>query len=167
MSCGQRSPKENAMADTITRILVPVDFSEASERALRYATNIAARLDSGIELLHVVEDPFLTGKWRAEAFGPEIPELLDVQKVDASHRLSELKAAVQNAGVSVEATVLTGRPASAIVERASAGAFDLIIMGTHGRNGLALRFGGSVWAHVIRMAPCPTLTVPGGDGGRR
>jgi nucleotide-binding universal stress UspA family protein len=54
---------------------LPVDFSEHSDTALRYATVLAQRFGGSIELLHVVEDPFVSGAWSAEAFTPNIPEL--------------------------------------------------------------------------------------------
>jgi nucleotide-binding universal stress UspA family protein len=51
------------MTEAITRILVPVDFSAHSDRALRYATTLADRFNATVEVLHVVEDPFVSGAW--------------------------------------------------------------------------------------------------------
>ena len=151
------------MAEAITRILVPIDFSPHSDRALLYATTLATRFGARMELLHVVEDPFVSGAWTAEAFVPNIPELLADLAASAQEKLNELKAGVKAKGLAAEASVLTtvqtGRPADSIAEYAKAGKFDLIVMGTHGRGGLSHIFMGSVAERVVRKAPCPVLTV--------
>lgn len=54
------------MVEQMTHILVPVDFSEHSDTAVRHATMFAPRVNGSIELLHVVEDPFVSGAWSAE-----------------------------------------------------------------------------------------------------
>ena len=61
------------MAEAITRILVPVDFSDHSDLALRYATRLAERFNATMEVLHVVDDPFVAGAWSPEAMAPNIP----------------------------------------------------------------------------------------------
>ena len=81
------------MTDAITRILVPVDFSAHSDRALRYATTLADRFNATVEVLHVVEDPFVSGAWSPEAVAPNIPELLADLVAAARGKLADLKAA--------------------------------------------------------------------------
>jgi len=147
------------MAEQMMHILVPVDFSEHSDTALRYATMLAQRVGGSIELLHVVEDPFVSGAWSSEAFTPNIPELLDRVIADARVRLDALQSASASEAVGLTTNVVTGRPAHAIVERAQSGAFGLIVMGTHGRTGLSHLVLGSVAERVVRTAPCPVLTV--------
>jgi universal stress protein A len=144
------------MTEVIARILVPVDFSAHSDRALRYATSLASRLGATVELLHVVEDPFVSGAWSSEIHVPNLPELLENQIAAARGRLAELKAV---AGARVGTTVLSGQPAHTIIAHATAGGFDLIVMGTHGRTGLSHVFMGSVAERVVRRAPCPVLTL--------
>jgi nucleotide-binding universal stress UspA family protein len=136
-----------------------VDFSAHSDRALRYAAVLAGRFNATVELLHVVEDPFVTGAWASKAFVPNIPELMDTLVADARRRLVALKTSTTAANVRLEASILTGEPAGTIVEHARAGAFDLIVMGTHGRTGLTHMFVGSVAERVVRTATCPVLTV--------
>jgi nucleotide-binding universal stress UspA family protein len=148
-----------AMTEAITRILVPVDFSAHSEKAVRYATTLASRLGARVSLLHVVEDPFVTGAWRAEAFVPNMPELLDELIRVAQAQISELKTRLASQGVVVETAVITGQPARSIVEHASTGGFDLIVMGTHGRTGLSHTLVGSIAERVVQRAPCAVLTV--------
>jgi nucleotide-binding universal stress UspA family protein len=147
------------MSDTITRILVPVDFSAHSARAFAYATTLAHRLGAQLALLHVVEDPFVTGAWSPEVYMPNIPELLGDLITGAERQLATLKASAAAQGVAADITVVTGRPAPAIVEHASNGGVDLIVMGTHGRTGLSHVVMGSVTERVMHKAPCPVLTM--------
>jgi universal stress protein A len=151
------------MAEAITRILVPVDFSAHSDLALRYAITLADRFHATVEVLHVVEDPFVSGAWSPEAVAPNIPELLTDLVAAARGKLDDLKAAAVNRGVrlktTVLTTVLTGRPADSIADYAQTEKFDLIVMGTHGRTGLSHAVLGSVAERVVRNAPCPVLTV--------
>jgi nucleotide-binding universal stress UspA family protein len=163
----QRAPKVRPdlgrmpMTESITRILVPMDFSAPSDRALRYAATLAGRLGASVELFHVVEDPFMSGAWGSETYVPDIQQLLDGLIADASERLSTLKSSLADKNVPVTTRVERGRPAHTIVERANAGGFDLIVMGTHGRTGLSHLIMGSVAERVVRNASCPVLTVRG------
>lgn len=148
------------MTEPITRILVPVDFSSHSERAFRYALRLASRFGASVELIHVVDNPSTSGAWTAaEVYVPNLLEMLDSLLREAERRLAALKSAVDRERVSVETHVLTGQPAHTIVEHARTGAFDLIVMGTHGRTGFSHLFVGSVAERVVRTAPCPVLTV--------
>jgi universal stress protein A len=150
-----------AMTDTITRILVPVDFSPHAERAFRYATTLAHRLGAKLALLHVVVDPFATGAWGAEVYVPNVPELLANLISDAERQLATLKESAAALGLAVETAVITGSPANVIVEHAKDGGFDLIVMGTHGRTGLSHAVMGSIAERIVRTAPCPVLTIRG------
>jgi nucleotide-binding universal stress UspA family protein len=152
-----------AMNDTITKILVPVDFSPHAERAFHYATTLAHRLGAQLSLLHVVEDPFVSGAWSAEVYVPNVPELLDNVIRGAEGQLATLKESAAARGLTADTTVITGRPAHAIVERAREGGFDLIVMGTHGRTGLSHVVMGSVAERVVRRAACPVLTMHAGE----
>jgi len=155
--------KETAMTEAITRILVPIDFSAHSDRALRYATALADRFSATVEVLHVVEDPFVSGAWSPEAVAPNIPELLADLVAAARGKLDDLKAAAIAKGVRLKTIVLTtvvsGRPADTIADYARTERFDLIVMGTHGRTGLSHALLGSVAERVVRIAPCPVMTV--------
>ena len=147
------------MTELITRILVPVDFSSHSDRALRYATRLASQSGASMELLHVVDDPFASGSWTSEVYVPNLPEMLDTLVGEANKRLTTLKSVPASEGIDVETRVLSGQPAHTIIEHARAAAFDLIVMGTHGRTGFSHLFVGSVAERVVRRAPCPVLTV--------
>ena len=147
------------MTDPITRILVPVDFSAHSDRALHYAATLAGQVGASVELLHVVDD-FTFGAY-SEVYVPNIPDMTQEAINIALERLTAIKAAVFPHGADVESVVYAGRPAPTIVDHAAEGKFDLIVMGTHGRTGLSHLLMGSVAEHLVRTAPCPVLTVRG------
>jgi len=144
---------------TISRILVPIDFSPHAERALSYATALAGRLGASLDLLHVVEDPVATGAWHGEVAVPNLTGLRQELVEQAERRIDRYQAAAEASGAPVVATVRVGLPADAITDYAKTLGIDLIVMGTHGRSGLAHLFMGSVAEHVIRQAPCPVLTL--------
>jgi universal stress protein A len=145
------------MTESITRILVPVDFSAHSDRALRYAARLAGQVGASVELLHVVQNINYGGF--SEVYVPNLPDLMEELVNDGVQRLTSLKAALFPHGTDVEIAVFVGHPASAIVEHARGGDFDLIVMGTHGRTGFSHMFMGSVAERVVRTAPCAVLTV--------
>jgi nucleotide-binding universal stress UspA family protein len=149
------------MTNTITNILVPVDFSPHAEHAFTYATTLAERFGAKLALLYVVDDSFATGGWSSEIYVPNVPELMENLIADADRRLATLKASAAALGLTAETAVIRGRPAHAIVEHAQNGGFDLIVMGTHGRTGMSHVVMGSVAERVLRKAPCPVLTVRG------
>ena len=147
------------MTNTITNILVPVDFSPHAEHAFTYATTLAERFGAKLALLYVVDDSFVTGGWSSEIYVSNVPELIENLIADADRRLATLKASAAALGLTAETAVIRGRPAPAIVEHAKSGGFDLIVMGTHGRTGVSHVVMGSVAERVLRKAPCPVLTV--------
>jgi nucleotide-binding universal stress UspA family protein len=149
------------MTNTITNILVPVDFSPHAEYAFTYATRLAERFGAKLALLYVVDDSFVTGGWSSEIYVSNVPELMENLIADADRRLATLKASAAALGLTAETAVIRGRPAHAIVEHAKNGGFDLIVMGTHGRTGVSHVVMGSVAERVLRKAPCPVLTVRG------
>jgi len=137
---------------TVHRILSPIDFSEPSKRALRHALAIARWHEAELTVLHV-EDVLLHAA-AVEAAG--YPELLNRHD-------EELRDFVNDAGGinrNVTIQVASGDPVSAILERATRDASDLIVMGTHGRSGLARAVLGSVTERVVRRSPVPVLTIP-------
>lgn len=148
------------MSDTITRILVPTDFSPHADRALCYATTLAHRLGAELDLLHVVDDPFASGAWTsAEIYVPTVVELVNDFIDSAKQRLAKLTEGAAALGLTVHVEVVTGRAAQAIIDHAAANGCDLIVMGTHGRTGLSHAILGSVAEQVVRRASCPVLTI--------
>ena len=147
------------MKTLITRILVPTDFSRPSERALEYARDLANQFGASLHLLHVVNRPLLAEGLAAEAYVSERFESDMVRGTEA--RLRRL------APEAVSADVVFGYPAKAIVEWASRSGADLIVMGSHGRAGVAHLMLGSVAEAVVRTARCPVLTVREPSRSRR
>lgn len=146
----------------ITRILVPVDFSACSERALAHAVALAARLGASLHLLHIVEDPIATGVWGGETVIPDLPELRRELVEDAERRLEPYREEAERARVPIVSIARLGLAAISIVEHAESLGVGLIVMGTHGRTGMAHLLMGSVAEYVMRHAPCPVLTVRAG-----
>ena len=138
------------------RVLVPLDFSPPSDAALAYARTVAAAFGSALHLLHVVERNLL------------LPIAHDAQTVDAAAMLRIRNRLVEEdyRRFHVFPAVERSEKASeAIVAYARAQGIDLIVMGTHGRTGIAHVLIGSVAEQVVRSAPCPVLTLPGPRSG--
>lgn len=150
------------MMPTFESILVPIDFSADSDAALRCAIALARQFGSSLYLLHVLDDPLAAGPWGSEIAVPETPGLRDSLRREAEHRLTECLSAADRDRFNVTTEVATGRPAQSIVDFARNNATDLIVMGTHGRRGVAHLLMGSVAERVVRSAPCPVLTVRAG-----
>jgi universal stress protein A len=142
----------------ITSILVPTDFSDTADAALDYAFVIAARFGAAVHLLHVIDDPFVAGGLGAEAYIAEAPVLRSALLNDAQSRLAH-RAVPRHAGATLDSEVLFGHGAKTIAEYAQERGVNLIVMGTHGRTGVAHLLLGSVAERLVRIAPCPVLTV--------
>jgi universal stress protein A len=139
------------------KILVPVDFSAHSEQVVRLAAGVAQLDDGALEILHVhdpVAYPLPSGYvlYTAQQLGA----LLDGYQ-QRLHGMKELAHA--SGATAVETHLRQGIAYADICQFAREGAFDLIVMGTHGRTGLGHLLLGSVAERVLRRAPCPVLTV--------
>ena len=143
----------------INRILLPVDFSAHSDRAIEYAMTIGTHFGACVELFHVVEDPFESGGWGSEVYMSDLDGLRERALEDAKVRLETCRSSIPAGSFAVVATVRMGHVAQTIVDYAKTVQADLIVMGTHGRTGLAHLIIGSVAERVVRLAPCPVLTV--------
>lgn len=141
-----------------TRLLIPTDFSPASDIALEYGLDLATRFGARVEVLHVIDDFSVLAAY-PDGFYAELPGLRDQLRTEAEDRLRTLEARYQTAGVPFATEIVIGRPARAIVREATDRGVDLIVMGTHGRSGFEHLVLGSVAERVLRTAPCPVLTV--------
>jgi universal stress protein A len=141
-----------------TRILVPIDFSAPSEAALDYARTVARRFGGSLHLLHVAEDPY-RAMYSGEVYVPEVEGLRDVILAAGIRKLNDRlrPSDIEQLGATTDAVI--GTPATSIVEYAAGRDMDLIVMGTHGRGGMAHLLMGSVAERVVRTAPVPVLTV--------
>ena len=140
----------------VQHVLVPMDFSATADRALVYAIALAQQLQARLTLLHVLD---LTPVTMGEMTAGVTATALDTLETEAQHLLQASVERVQRAGLQGESLLVPGTPTHAIVATAGEQGVDLILMGTHGRTGLAHVFLGSVAEHVIRHAPCPVLVM--------
>ncbi len=144
----------------ISKILVPVDFSDCSRAAVAAALTMAQTFEAELELLHVHEVPFTAGAVLVRT--PDGREVtMDAFLGEESRRLlDEMVESVDDLANAPHHEVVKGGVAHvSIVERAKAIGAELIVMGTHGRSGLSHLLMGSVAEKVLRAAPCPVLVV--------
>jgi len=144
---------------SITRILVPTDFSAPSDSALDYATTLAGSFTASLVLLYVFEDPFATAAYAPDVHGSGRPRATQPMIQDDQTQLGSRVARARQQGLAVTSDFVWGNPSKIIPEYAAAQGIDLIVMGTHGRTGVAHLILGSVAERVVRVAPCPVLTV--------
>jgi nucleotide-binding universal stress UspA family protein len=128
---------------------VPTDFSAPSEAALAYGRELANQCNAALHLIHIAENPFM----RAVVGDRRSLEAASVRRLQ--DRLTE--ADLRRGAVAI--LEQSDEPASEILRYAKSANIDLIVMGTHGRSGLARVVLGSVTEAVVRAAPCPVLTV--------
>jgi len=145
------------MKPTITRILVPTDFSTTSDAALDFAKTVARTFNASLHLLHVFEDPVVSVGF-TEAYAPLPPATRIALVDDATKQLANRLSPEERERYHATTEVVSGAGAMAIVEYAQDCGIDLIVMGTHGRTGMAHLLIGSVAERVVRLAPCPVLT---------
>ncbi len=145
---------EGSFPFAIRRILVPVDFSDCSKKALQYAVAFARQFEAKVVLLNVTES-FVP---MPEMSGIDIG-LMDSQlKELAVKQLTALEESLEDA-TKTEIATRTGRPHVEIVTAAKELDIDLIILSTHGRTGLAHVLMGSTAERVVQRADCPVLIV--------
>jgi universal stress protein A len=133
----------------LRKILVPIDFSDCSKKALAYAIPFARQFGAELNLLHVVE-PY-----------PAVPEMAPFDAETTEDGRLELEALRKELGNAVSCSTLVrlGAPPTEITSAARDLDADLIVISTHGRKGLSRMFLGSTAEKVVRSAPCPVLIV--------
>lgn len=146
----------------LSRILVPTDFSDYSRAALEYGCAVAEKFGAELHLLHVLQDLVGLVPEPGLAFPPPGDYMRELQ-ASADRALDELPGPLAPEGLSIERATRQGPPFVEIVRYAREAEIDLIVLGTHGRSGLAHMLLGSVAEKVIRKAPCPVLTVRPSD----
>ncbi|MBS0264175.1 MAG: universal stress protein [Planctomycetes bacterium] len=145
----------------LKRILTATDFSEASKVALKYVTAFAKAFNAEVILCHVLEYPDLLAGLPPVSEGYVPPNLAEIHEQQARVHCEQILA---EAGLSnARLLLLQGSPAREISKAATDEQADLIIVGTHGRGAIAHLLLGSVAEKVVRMAPCPVLTVRPGE----
>jgi nucleotide-binding universal stress UspA family protein len=146
----------NAVAP-IQRILVPHDFSDTAQGALEFALALAEKLGARVAVMHAYEVPtygFPEGPAMTADFAGQIERA-------ARAALEGVAARARRPGVEIDTVLRHGPSWSEIDAVAQETKVDLIVMGTHGRRGLARALLGSVAEKVVRTAPCAVMTVHG------
>jgi nucleotide-binding universal stress UspA family protein len=144
------------------RILVPVDFSACSKRALTFAYDLAQGAEALVDIMHVWQPPSFVSP-DLLVFDPEADSvsLRDWVRDEASRSLHAFMEEMKPPeGVRVEFWLEHGDPAETIERVVETSHPDLVVMGTHGRTGMARLLAGSVAERTVRRAACPVLTVP-------
>ena len=149
-----RSDGEKAPAPTVRRILVPVDFSDASKTAVRHANALAQTYGADVDLLHVVEQVVYPSAYGVDpAYFPTQEVLTRVERT-----LGEM--AREDLGRNqVQVSAVVGYAPTSILRHAEENDIDLIVIATHGRSGLDRMLLGSVAERVLRRAPTPVFIV--------
>lgn len=139
---------------SIKKILVATDFSEHSEKALRYGTELSLKFKAELHLFHAVAiAPVLYGE------GASFPYQSQVEfEQQAAKELDRLEIESEG-GLQVVRHTCSGAPFVEIIRYAKENDVDLIVMGTHGRGAIAHMLMGSVAEKVVSKAPCPVLIV--------
>jgi nucleotide-binding universal stress UspA family protein len=139
---------------TVKTILVPIDFSETSERVLDFARALADAWGASMHLMHIIGYPLATAETAAD------------ERRDACLRLDEFLNSDDREKRRATTSCEIGTPSHEIVKYATDHAVDLIVMGTHWHGPTFQMVAGSIAESVLGLAPCAVLAVKGADAGR-
>lgn len=147
--------------DPATRIVVPYDFSEHSRAAAHTAADLARRLGGSLHLVHVIQPPtYAYGYGAYDSAAPPPIDLVNLRAGAEKSLAKELAELTDGMPGDHSVEVLEGmNVAGTLAKHADASDASLIVMGTHGRTGLAHVFLGSVAERTLRLAHCPVMTV--------
>lgn len=141
----------------LNKILVPIDFSDYSKNALKYAVNFAKLFNAEILLIYVVEPVIYPPDFSMGQIAiPTVTTEFDDRAKEELNKLAKNEIPQQ---LKVSIIIRTGKPFVEIIETASEADVDLIIIATHGHSGVEHILFGSTAEKVVRKAPCPVLTL--------
>lgn len=139
----------------LKKILCPIDHSDCSKEALKYAVSFAMKDEAELYLLHVIDVRTFD-----ESFNMTSKPLPDDETIkQLKEKLLECVPEEIRSDMRIEPIVVQGVPFSEIISIAKEKEISVVVMGTHGRTGIAHIMLGSVSEKVVRKAPCPVLTV--------
>jgi len=145
------------MDPDIKKILVPIDFSDYSKGALRYAANFAKMFNAEMILVYVVEPVIYPPDFSMGQIA--IPSVNAEWDVKAKEELDKLAKTEIPDEIKVTSIIKTGKPFLEIIDTAAEQKIDIIIIATHGHSGVEHILFGSTAEKVVRKAPCPVLTL--------
>lgn len=142
------------------KIIVPVDGSDASNKALQAALQLARESAGRVRLLHVIEEMAYLGG--AGAFGGYTGDLLGIMRDAGAKVLEDAVAQAREQGVAIESQLYDKfgeRLSEVVANAAQTWGADLVVVGTHGRRGMGRMLLGSGAEQIIRSAPVPVLVI--------
>jgi nucleotide-binding universal stress UspA family protein len=145
----------------LKKILCPTDFSQPSYEALKIAAAVARYFGAELMVLHVIPPAPPPAPVADATFVPtfDLPLYQEEMFASSEKALQDLVAQRVPQDVTAQALLLPGDPAREIIRAAEEQAVDLIIIATHGHTGWGRLVFGSVAEKVVRLAPCPVLTI--------
>ncbi len=141
----------------INKVLVPIDFSDYSKSALRYAITFAKQFNAELILVYVVEPIIYPPDFSMGQIA--IPSVNTEWDERAREELNKLAKNEIPAELKSKTIIKTGKPFVEIIDTASEEDVDIIIIATHGHSGVEHILFGSTAEKVVRKAPCPVLTL--------
>jgi nucleotide-binding universal stress UspA family protein len=151
-----RKQKKAYLMPSVQRILVPVDFSDASKKLVDLAAELAQKLHARITLMHVVDIEFYPYYGLTE----DPVRLIERNMIDVSmNKLNEMVESLRDRGVKANWETDTGHTVRVINEYAERNEIDLILVGTHGRSGFDRLMLGSIAEKILRSAFCPVMIM--------
>lgn len=145
------------MALEIKKILVPIDFSDYSKNALKYAVNFSSQFNADMILVYVIEPVIYPPDFSMGQIA--LPSVNTEWDLKAKEELDKLSKSEIPPEINVTTILKTGKPFFEIIETAAEENVDLIIIATHGHTGVEHILFGSTAEKVVRKAPCPVLTL--------
>lgn len=140
---------------SLKKILCPIDHSDCSKEALKYAVSFAMKDEAKLYLLHIIDIRSFNDSLVATS--QQIPDEKTLEQL-RTKLLDCIPEEIRD-DMEVEASVIPGIPFAEIISTAKEKEIDMIVIGSHGRTGISHMMLGSVSEKVIRKAPCPVLTV--------
>ena len=156
------SGRYGSCVPTFSKIVAATDFSEDSNLALTFARELALKFSSEVVVLHV--DQPLAPVMMTPELGPAMDvgamgRIAEEQRMLAQRELDKIAGNLREGGLKVKVLLKVGSPFMEILHTAQSENAELIVLGTHGRTGLAHVLMGSVAERVVQKAPCPVLTI--------
>jgi nucleotide-binding universal stress UspA family protein len=145
----------------IKRIVVPLDFSFSSLKALEFAADLAKPFAAELIALFVIESGLTVVPNYGGVPGAALQQMAIEQRRASERHMARIERRYARRGVRLRSIIQMGIPAQAIVDLATGNSADLIVMATHGRTGISRLLMGSVAERVVRTATCPVLTLHG------
>ncbi|HZZ57861.1 MAG TPA: universal stress protein [Opitutaceae bacterium] len=139
-------------------ILVPIDFSDATDAVLDAAATMAQALSARVVLAYVVEPPVVVNE-----FSTVTEDMLLEEEKTATEQLAQALRHFSDRGIEADSRQLFGPAPREVVDEVRRLRPDLVVLGSHGHSALYDLLVGSVTAHVLRHVSCPVLVIPAGS----